>query len=1574
MKKVLLIIALFFSFSIFAQSPPEAINYQAVARNLAGVPMVNQSISVQYAILQGSSSGTVVYSETHAETTNQFGLFTSEIGLGSVNSGNFSTINWGSSIFYLQVTVDGDVMPATQLLSVPYALHAKTATSGVPGADGHNSLISSVAEPAGANCPNGGYFIQTWLDLNDDGALSGGETPISYYICNGTDGVNGTNGNDGVGIASTVDNGDGTFTITYTDATTFTTANLTGPMGPAGASGTTYFPGNGVSLSGDTITNLGDADADPSNELQVLSISNDTLFLSNGNSVVLPSISETVTSIQDNGDGTYTYTDELGLQEVINTIDGDADSTNELQVLSIVGDTIYLSNGGQVVLPPASSDTDWTQGAGVIYNTTDMVGIGTSTPTSPLTIQKAVGTPEIQFVGPNTAFADIASQKVLNIRSNGVDPSNFTQLVLDTGSIKVHGLGPTQTEFNVLGTTSTTNLRVTNGAGNIGDVLTSDALGNATWLAPGATGDNWGTDTVNTVGPNLLGNGTTGNPLQVIDNDTSSTNELQDLTISGNTINISNGAGASISSTFPTTGDMLYWNGLNWIAQPISAININDADSDPLNEIELPATAILNQVLTWNGTAWVAQNPGAGADNWGSQTAITDGTSITGDGTAGSPITLAATIPTNTSDLTNDSGFITSADDADNDPNNEIELPATAGTNEVLTWNGSAWVAQAPGAGADNWGSQTAITDGTSITGDGTAGSPITLAATIPTNTSDLTNDSGFITSPDDADNDPTNEIELPATASTGDLLYYNGVSWIANPTPPDSDNQSLTYVSGSQNLSISGGNSVTLVVDDADASSTNEIQTLSFANPNLSLSNGGGTIDLSGLSGSTPWTETATEIYATDISKPIGIGLTTPNAQFKVHLQTTGEKGMYIDNAYNGTNSAYGLEVYNNNAFSGIRYGVYSQVNGGGSVSQSGYGGYFSSTVSNTGSTNYGVYARAAGGNTNYAGYFADGDVYIQNGLTLPSGASNGFVLTSDAAGNATWQTPTVATSLWTESAGKIYPSTLSNFVGVGTASPTGNLHVYGNSPTLFIQDSQTTSAAYPSLELGNTSAGSFNSQASISVPGSGDYLQIAANDAIRFNTNFTERMIITNSGDIGVGTYPSAKLHLDGTLRLDNLSVTAPAVGAVLTSMDAQGNAEWQPLPTAPATFWSQSGNNIYPTTIANNVGIGTAAPASSSMLHVLGNANGSTVYIQDEGLKNGSLLYMGSNSTDGTANNSSHMININRTGANVGSTHTAYGVRSSVTNTGPSSINMAGYFSAAGATTNWGGYFANGNVYMKDHLSIGSIATNVSKVYILDPTDGGVSLAIQNETDGAPGILSGSLGARITVSAGGTQSVTGIQASATGTTSSNVTGGYFASEGSGSGFNRGLNAVARNSTGTNYGVDVTAAGNFGTNYGMRITTGGTHTGAKYGLRLATSGNGTKFGVYSSGEDYNYFGGNLGIKQSNPGTSLEVNGGVTYAPTTYAAGATSFTLPVGDRSFIRVTTSFGGATMLGIDNGLRAGQMLIIENVGSYLLTINDDKANANLAGNALLYTGDTMTLIWNGSKWMELSRSDN
>ena len=66
-------------------------------------------------------------------TTNVNGLVTLEIGDGTVVSGDFTTIDWSADSYFIKTETDptGGTMytitGTSQLLSVPYALHAKTA-------------------------------------------------------------------------------------------------------------------------------------------------------------------------------------------------------------------------------------------------------------------------------------------------------------------------------------------------------------------------------------------------------------------------------------------------------------------------------------------------------------------------------------------------------------------------------------------------------------------------------------------------------------------------------------------------------------------------------------------------------------------------------------------------------------------------------------------------------------------------------------------------------------------------------------------------------------------------------------------------------------------------------------------------------------------------------------------------------------------------------------------------------------------------------------------------------------------------------------------------------------------------------------------------------------------------------------------------------------------------------------------------------------------------------------------------------------------------------------------------------
>lgn len=131
---------------LFAQAP-EKINYQALARDPFGNPIISQSINMRFTIHSGTPTGTTVYQETHSATTDEQGVFSLEIGGGTVISGVFSDIDWGSSSHFLQIEMDFQVtgyvdMGTTQLISVPYALYAKR-SGAVSGTQGYVPVFGS---------------------------------------------------------------------------------------------------------------------------------------------------------------------------------------------------------------------------------------------------------------------------------------------------------------------------------------------------------------------------------------------------------------------------------------------------------------------------------------------------------------------------------------------------------------------------------------------------------------------------------------------------------------------------------------------------------------------------------------------------------------------------------------------------------------------------------------------------------------------------------------------------------------------------------------------------------------------------------------------------------------------------------------------------------------------------------------------------------------------------------------------------------------------------------------------------------------------------------------------------------------------------------------------------------------------------------------------------------------------------------------------------------------------------------------------------------------------------------------
>jgi hypothetical protein len=129
MKKILVVLfAVLMCHSIFAQSPNK-LSYQAVIRNASNQLVTSHVVGMRISILQGSPTGTEVYSETQTPSTNANGLITIEIG----GEAGFDTIHWANGPYFIKTETDPagltsySITGTSQLLSVPYALNAKTA-------------------------------------------------------------------------------------------------------------------------------------------------------------------------------------------------------------------------------------------------------------------------------------------------------------------------------------------------------------------------------------------------------------------------------------------------------------------------------------------------------------------------------------------------------------------------------------------------------------------------------------------------------------------------------------------------------------------------------------------------------------------------------------------------------------------------------------------------------------------------------------------------------------------------------------------------------------------------------------------------------------------------------------------------------------------------------------------------------------------------------------------------------------------------------------------------------------------------------------------------------------------------------------------------------------------------------------------------------------------------------------------------------------------------------------------------------------------------------------------------------
>ncbi|MCX8522545.1 collagen-like protein [Chryseobacterium formosus] len=283
MKKVLLTVGILLGCHLVSAQAPEKMSYQAVMRNTGGQLLINQNIGVKVSVLQGSSSGTVVYSERLTGTTNTNGLVSLEIGTGTVLSGTFATINWASGNYYLKTETDPtggttySIAGTSQLLSVPYAMYAKTSGSSGGGftlpytatVNNANNLFSITNDGDGTSL-DGTNNTTTSSVAAVRGTVSnvapGGFSSAVRGINNGTGGLGigiwGSQAGSGWGVYGVTPTGLGVYGNSsgagygvYANSNTGTGLNATSTNGPAANISISNNANNNTVLTANTLGN-----------------------------------------------------------------------------------------------------------------------------------------------------------------------------------------------------------------------------------------------------------------------------------------------------------------------------------------------------------------------------------------------------------------------------------------------------------------------------------------------------------------------------------------------------------------------------------------------------------------------------------------------------------------------------------------------------------------------------------------------------------------------------------------------------------------------------------------------------------------------------------------------------------------------------------------------------------------------------------------------------------------------------------------------------------------------------------------------------------------------------------------------------------------------------------------------------------------------------------------------------------------------------------------------------------------------------------------------------------------------
>jgi hypothetical protein len=322
MRYIYLFLAVFFIKLAYTQSP-QSFKYQTTVRDNSGNLLSNKLVAFRVSLLQGSASGSITYAERHSIATNDFGIANFNVGQGSVLQGIFSTINWGNGPYFLKIELDLNngtnyaFMGSSQLLSVPFAMYAANSGNATDDKDkdSTNEIQSLSITGSKLNLSKSNSITIDTDTTNEIQQLSLQSNQLSLSKNGGV-----------INLTPYMDNID-----SQQLSLTGNTLSIT--------------KGNSVYLN----------DVDSTNELQKLTLTGDSLMLSNNGGIV--DLKKYATDTQTLSLQGTTLSISRGNSIQLNgAVDLDYDPTNEIQVLTHQNDTLKLSiNGGAFLIPSNES-------------------------------------------------------------------------------------------------------------------------------------------------------------------------------------------------------------------------------------------------------------------------------------------------------------------------------------------------------------------------------------------------------------------------------------------------------------------------------------------------------------------------------------------------------------------------------------------------------------------------------------------------------------------------------------------------------------------------------------------------------------------------------------------------------------------------------------------------------------------------------------------------------------------------------------------------------------------------------------------------------------------------------------------------------------------------------------------------------------------------------------------------------------------------------------------------------------------------------------------------------------------